>query len=91
MNTDTDSETSMENGDDVLVTADPEVGARRLTKMPTIECNGCGEFYWDSGVDERLKQITRSNKLNDIKIVVSGSVCPECGHIQHEEKIGESL
>lgn len=72
-------------------TADPEIGARQLSKMPTMQCTNCDTYYWDSQASENLKQITRNNKMGDVKRVVAGSTCPECNHVQHEDYINETI
>lgn len=68
-----------EGSDDVLVTADPEVGAREVCRMPIVQCGECGVYYWDSAVADRLKSIGRDDSLSAIDEAVRGSECPECG------------
>lgn len=74
-----------------VITTNPEIGARRLSRMPTLQCTSCDTYYWDSTAADALKQITRNNKLGDVKKVIAGSTCPECGHVQHEEYIDTEI
>lgn len=64
-------------------TADPEVGAREISLMPTLQCERCDAYYWDEEVSEALSEVNRSEGASAINDVVWGSMCPECGHQQN--------
>lgn len=63
-------------------TSDPEAGARRLSRMPTLECERCGEYYWDIEAHRALSDIDGRGTTGGVEDAVRGSVCPECGHQQ---------
>lgn len=65
-------------------TSDAHTGARQISRMPTLQCENCQTYYWDSEVHEKLSGVSRSEtKASDIDAMLTGSVCPDCGHEQN--------